>query len=202
MRRAASWILLVGLCAAPSVFAQESKSGAGQSGGGQDQKSSLTLWNWANFVVLAGAIVYFSAKQGGPYFAARSRQIRKDMLEAGDVRKEAEERAAAVDRKLANLGADITRLKAESEQERQAEIERLRRHRAAERAKIQAHAEREVESAGKAARLELKRYAAELAVQLAEQKIRAGMTGEIQDGLVRGFVTDLASSSSPAGARN
>jgi hypothetical protein len=37
----------------------------------------------------------------------------------------------------------------------------------------------------------LKRYAAELAIGLAEQKIRARMTPETQDALVRGFVRDL-----------
>ncbi len=196
MKRAALWVLAVGLLAAPAILAQETKSG----GAPAHDPSSLTLWNWANFLVLAGAIVYLVAKNGGPYFAARSRHIRKEMLEAGDVRKEAEERAAAVESRLANLAADIARLKAESEHERQAETERLRQHREAERAKIQAHAEREIDSAGKAARLDLKRYAAVLAVDLAEQKIRAGMTGPIQDGLVRSFVRDLASSS--AGSRN
>jgi hypothetical protein len=40
--------------------------------------------------------------------------------------------------------------------------------------------------------MELKRYSAELAIQLAEQKIRARMTPETQDELVRGFVDDLA----------
>ena len=197
MKHPASWVLLIGLVAAQAAVAQESKSGTGQSGAA-DQSAGLTFWNWANFLVLAGAIVYFAAKSGGPFFVARSRQIRKEMLEAGDVRKEAEERAAAVDRKLASLGADIARLKTESEQERQAEIERLRRHRESERAKIHAHADREIESAGKAARLELKRYAAELALHLAEQKVRAAMNEQIQDALVRAFVGDLSSPSATA----
>jgi F0F1-type ATP synthase membrane subunit b/b' len=71
------------------------------------------------------------------------------------------------------------------------EIERLAQHTAAEIAKIQAHAEQEIASAGKAARTELKRYSAQLAVELAEQKIRARMTPQTQDALVRGFVRDL-----------
>jgi len=162
------------------------------------ESSKLIGWKWANFALLAGAIIYFGAKNGPAFFAARSRQIRKDMIEAGDARKEADERAAAVDRKLANLGADIARLREESAQERATETEQLRRHREAERAKVQAHAEREIESAGKAARLELKRYAAGLAVELAERRIRERMTPATQDRLVRGFVRDL---DSPSAAR-
>jgi F0F1-type ATP synthase membrane subunit b/b' len=205
MKRLALWILTIGLTAtAPASFAQEPKTAQEAAPTGsraaQEEEARLIRWKWANFLVLAGAIGYLAAKNGGPFFAARSKQIRKEMLEAGDVRKEADERAAAVDRKLANQAADIARLRAESVEESQSETERLRRHREAERAKIQAHAQREIESAGKAGRLELKRYAAGLAVELAEQKIRVRMTAEIQDRLVGGFVRDLRSPSSPAGA--
>ena len=41
------------------------------------------------------------------------------------------------------------------------------------------------------ARLELKRYSAELAVHLAGEKIQARMTPASQDALVRDFVKDL-----------
>ena len=61
----------------------------------------------------------------------------------------------------------------------------------AEIAKIQAHAEQEIASAGKAARMALKRYSAELAMGLAEQKVRARMTPETEDALVQGFVRNL-----------
>jgi F0F1-type ATP synthase membrane subunit b/b' len=63
----------------------------------------------------------------------------------------------------------------------------------AEIAKIQAHAEQEIASAGKAARMSLKRYAADLAVSLAEQKVRARMTPDTEDALVQGFVRNLRS---------
>ena len=41
------------------------------------------------------------------------------------------------------------------------------------------------------ARAELKRYAAELAIGLAERKIRTRMNAETQDGLVTVFVQEL-----------
>jgi F-type H+-transporting ATPase subunit b len=209
-RRLAKWILAIGLtcAAAPWAFAQETKPAEDQRGQGverteeklEETEAKLIRWKWANFIVLAGAIIYMVAKNGGPFFAARSKEIRKEMLEAGEVRKEAEARAAAVDRKLANLAADIAQLKADSQKEREAETERLRQHREAERAKIQAYAEREIESAGKAARMDLQRYAGVLAVELAEKKIRARMNAGVQDGLVSGFVSDLAATT--PGGRN
>jgi F-type H+-transporting ATPase subunit b len=198
MKRLALGVLVLGLgCAAPLAFAQEPEAGQKEAKT-EGEEGGLTGWKWANFALLAGAIGYMAVKQGGPFFTARSRHIRKDMMEASDVRKEAEERAAAVDHKLANLAADIAALKSESEQERQAETEQLRMHRETERGKIQAHAQREIESAGKAARLELKRYAAFLAVELAQQKIQARMTGEVQNRLVAGFASEIASYASPS----
>jgi F-type H+-transporting ATPase subunit b len=166
-------------------FAQEKKEG-GEAGG-----DSTQMWKWANFVVLAGALGYMIGKNAPSFFAARSEQIGKEMAEAGKERQAPEERAAEVDRRLANLEAEIASLRVHAQEEAEAETQRLARHTAAEIAKIQAHAEQEIVSAGKAARLELKRHAGELAIGLAEQKIRARLTPETQDALVRGFVRDL-----------
>ena len=178
MRRFTTLALAVCFTAAP-MFAEGGEGG------------SLEIWKWANFLVLAGGIGYLIGKKGGPFFAARSAKIRQDMIEAGDARKQAETRAAEVDRRLANLEAEIAALRAESGKEEEAEAAGFGRHTAAEIAKTQAQAEQEIAAAGKAARLELKRYCADLAVGLAEQKIRARMTPETQDELVRGFVRDL-----------
>jgi len=157
----------------------------------EGEHGKLEMWKWANFVVLAAGLGYLIGKNAGPFFSGRSQQIRKDILEAQEARKQSEARAAEVDRRLASVEGEIAALRAQSQQEAQAEGERLARHTAAELAKIQSHAEQEIVSAGKAARMELKRYTAHLAVTLAEQRLQSRMTPETQDGLVRGFVRDL-----------
>jgi F-type H+-transporting ATPase subunit b len=157
----------------------------------REEHGDMEAWKWANFVILAGLLGYAVAKNAGPFFGARTQQIKRDMLESQEARRQAEARAAEVDRRLAALGSDIAALKAESQQEARNETERLARHTAAEIAKIQAHAEQEIVSAGKAARTELKRYSAHLAVALAEQRLQARMTPDTQQSLVRGFVRDL-----------
>jgi len=58
-------------------------------------------------------------------------------------------------------------------------------------ARMKEHAAGEIEAAGKGARLELKRYAAQLAIDLAEQKIRRQMTAEVQTALVENFSRNL-----------
>jgi F-type H+-transporting ATPase subunit b len=179
--------LLPGLMAAVPAFAQEAQEKT-KSGLSPTLESILL---WVNFAILVGGLTYLFRKYGSPFLAARSQKISQDIVEAARVRKDAEARSAEVDRRLANLEADMAALRVES----QKELESQRRHAAerstAELAKIQVRAEQEIAAAGKLARLELKRYSAELALALAGQKIQARMTPDTQDALVRGFVKDL-----------
>jgi len=99
---------------------------------------------------------------------------------------------AAVDRRLASLQAEIEALRRSAQEEAEADAQRVRREAAAEMAKIQSHLAEEIAAAGKSATLELRRYSAELALGLAEQKIAARLSPEMQDRLVGGFLADMA----------
>ena len=191
-------LLVLALCLLPAArpaAAQEPAGGAEHSGAlakeeSWAEKHELEL-KIANFVILAGLIGYFIGKNAGPFFAGRTAGIRKDMDESLRQSKEAEARAAEVDRRLASLEAEIAAMRAESDREIKAETERMSRLASQEIAKIQTQSEVEIAAAGKAARMELKQYAAELAVDLAARKIRDRMTPAAQDALVKGFVQKL-----------
>jgi F-type H+-transporting ATPase subunit b len=171
-------------------LAQEHET-KGEAAHEQKDEGHLEIWKWVNFLILAGGLGYMIGKNAGPFFAGRSASIRKDMEESLRQSKEAEARAAEVDRRLATLESQIASLRAESDKELKASAERLSQQTADEIAKIQAHSAQEIASAGKQARSELKRYSAELAMGLAEQKVRARMTQNAQDDLVDSFVRDL-----------
>lgn len=158
-------------------------------GGGENMGSSV--WAWANFAILVGVLGYVVSKKGGPWFASRSQSIRQGIAEAEVIRAKAEAGAADVERRLASLEAEIEKLRANAHREQAAEAERIRQQSASDLSRIQEHATREIESASKGARLELKRYAAQLAVDLAEQKIRRQMTPQLQSTLVENFARDL-----------
>ncbi|MGB7759379.1 MAG: ATP synthase F0 subunit B [Bryobacteraceae bacterium] len=172
--------------AAMAAEADPDKKEATGSGEGH-----LKIWEWANFLILAGGLGYAIRKYGGPFYAARAEGIREDLVESERTAKDAEARAAEVDRRLANLDAAIAALRAESQQEAAAEVERYAQRTAGEIAKIGANGEQEIRAAQKAARLDLQRYAAQLAVELAEQKVRARMDAGTEDRLVSSFVRDL-----------
>ena len=191
--KAASLVLILAACSLAGWAQGPEKDAAERAAErpSEGEHGTLELWKIANFVLLVGGLGYLIKKNAGSFFETRGKKIQHDMREAQEMRADAEKRAADVDRRLAHLAAEIAALKADSQTEAKAETERSMQHTAAEIAKIRAHAEQEIVAAGKAARMDLKRYSAELAVQLAEQKISARMTGEAQDNLVREFVHDL-----------
>jgi F-type H+-transporting ATPase subunit b len=190
MKRLAFGTLFIGMFLAgfpPQAAAQEKETG--QKAG--EESASDEIWRVVNFVIMAGGVGYLIVKNAGPFFAARSKKIREEIVQGEDARQEAERRAAEVDSRLANLEADLAGLRAESQKEAERETERMRQRTAAEMARVRAQAEQEIDAAGKTARGELKRYAAELAIGLAERKIRTRMSAETQDGLVADFVHEL-----------
>ena len=193
-------VLAVFLLAAFAVWTQHGK---GAHGGGAVHEGThkeraghhgpdLTPWKIANFALLLVGLGYLVRKKGGPFFAGRTREIREGIEEAARMKAEAEARAAEIDRRLAALGDEIEELRRMAHQEMAAEQERLRAETGQQIAKIQAQAEQEIASAGKAARQQLKEHAAELALKLAEQRIRTRMTAETQDRLLGAFTEGLA----------
>ena len=163
----------------------ESHESGGHGGG------SMTGWKWANFALLAGGLGYLIAKKAPEFFRGRTSEIQKGITEAARLKADADARAAEIERRIANLGAEVEALRAGAREEMDAETERLRAETAQQFAKIRAQAEQEIASASKAARTDLKAYAAELAIGLAEQQLRVRMTAQAERGLVAGFVKDL-----------
>lgn len=150
------------------------------------------LWLWPNFLILVGLLGYLAKKHGGPYFAARSQQLR-DGLEAGKkAQAEAEKVAAGVQAKLATLDSEIANLKVSAQAELERETQRIRRDMDSELQRIEQHTAAELDSLGKRTAIELRQYAASLAMDLAEQKVRARMTPVVQSGLIEGFASDLS----------
>jgi F-type H+-transporting ATPase subunit b len=194
MKRLALAAIVLLLCVKLPLAAQ-TPEGEGQKAAESGPSNSTLFWEWANFALLAGGLGYITKKNVGPYFAKRSQAIRKGMIEAEAVRAESDAKVADVDRRLANLQSEIEALRRNAQQEADAEAQRVRREADAEMAKIQTHLVDEIASASKAGRLELRRYAAELALGLAEKKIAARLTPEVQDRLIGTFVATMTHTS-------
>lgn len=149
------------------------------------------LWRVVNFAILAGLLGYFIGKNGGPYFAARRDGIQKEIADAKRQVTQATERARAIEERLAGLDRQVAELRSKAKAEMAAEHERLERQAEESLRKISAQVEQDIAASAKAARQELKSYAASLAIELAEKKIAGRITPPVQQELVSGFVRSL-----------
>jgi F-type H+-transporting ATPase subunit b len=174
-------LLFVVILSSASLAAAETESASEPS----------PVWKWANFVILAAGLGYLMAKNLPGIFSSRTKEIQKGIAEAQQMRQDAERRSAEMDARLNALGADIERFRTQSAAEMQQEGERIARDTAAQMKKIEQHAAVEIESVGKTARRQLKEYAAELAMGLAEERLRSRIDGATESALVDDFVKDL-----------
>ncbi|HTP86943.1 MAG TPA: hypothetical protein VMJ34_08345 [Bryobacteraceae bacterium] len=178
------WLAVSALVLAPTVFGAEEK----------DDESKWTPWLWVNFVILAGGLGYLVGKNAGGFFRNRTESIQKDMAESAQLRAEAEAKAREMEQRLAAMGAEIDKLRAEAQAAFSAEGERIREETEKHLARVQQQTEREIDSMGKNARADLQAYTAKLALDLAEERIRARMDEPAQARLLDRFARQLATS--------
>ncbi len=151
----------------------------------------VEIFRWANFLVLFGALLYLMRRPAADFFAARGKAITEGLESGRRASEEASQKVREINRRLASLESEIAAMRAAAAGEGQAEADRLRQAVRAEVQKIFAGSEQEVRALTKAARNELKGYAAGLAVELAEQRIRGRMTPEKQAELLRGYSAEI-----------
>ena len=199
-------VLVTLVMAASFAYAQHSEPRAGshEAAGGEAHEQDhgpSPIWKWANFAILAGLIGYGIAKGAGPFFSSRTEQIQKAIREAKAIQADAQARAAAIERRMANLESDIASLKESSSHEMAAEGERIQQETARLTARVQENAQNEIASATNQATKELRAFSAELALELAQQKIRERLNPDVQGSLVDAFVSLLHKSSRKPGGR-
>ena len=156
-------------------------------------KEPSLLWEWVNFAILIALFAYLAVKKGGPFFNSRASEIRKGIDQANKTKAESDAKISAINAKLGRLDSEIASLRESAGAERLAAAERIKQETGREIQRIGAHAESEIETAGKSERVALQRYAAKLALELAETKVRARMNPNIEDALVQAFVRGLGS---------
>jgi F-type H+-transporting ATPase subunit b len=202
MRRAA-FALVLGLACSSYVLAQDPSEVPVKQA--QTQQETETgdpwiWWKWLNFAILVGGLGYMAAKFAPPMFRARSEEIQQALVDAAKVKKSAEMQAAGIDARLKNLQTEIDNLRQSARAEANAEGERIRRETELHVARIQEQSKQEIVLMTRAARHELRKYSADLAVNLAAQRIRGRLTPEVKQNLLDGFMDDLRSRM-PAAAR-
>ena len=137
----------------------------------QDPKTAYWVFWILNAAILGFALYVFIGRKLPGAFRNRTSSIQRGIEEARKASAEASARLAAIEARLSALDSEIASIRTSAEQEGKAEEERLRAATEEEKRSILASTEQEIAAAANVARRDLKNYATELAVQLAEKRI-------------------------------
>lgn len=146
-----------------------------------------------NFAIVAGLIVWFWRSKMPAAFRTRTETILKSMETARQASEEANRRLKDVEGRLARLDSEIAQMTSAAEAAGHEEEMRIRQAAEEDKKRIIESAEQEIDAAARAARAQLKSFAADLAVGLAEKQIR--IDSNTDQALVRGFGKQLVESS-------
>jgi len=138
----------------------------------------LELWKFVNLLIFIVCALYLHKRFGRPIreaLRARGEGIKRELEVARLDRDRALAKLAEAEALFSNLDAEIKRIKENATAEAEAEKRRMELATQQEVAKIREQAKREIESAGKIARLELRRFAAAESVRLAEDILKREM---------------------------
>ena len=158
---------------------------------GLQPEGAARLFEFLNFAVLAGAILWLVVKKMPGVLRGRSERISTEITEARNVTEDANKRLAAVEDRLAKLDQDIAAIRSQSEAELRRDEERMKDELETEKKKIIAAAEQEIASASMHAQRDLKQYAAALAIDHAARSLN--LTPETDRALVENFAASLGS---------
>ena len=164
---------------------------AAEEGGNAATEHANEIFKWINFAIVAGLIAWVFLKLTPPFFRKNAETISSAITKATAAKAEADRQLREAEEKLARLEQQVAQLRATAQREMTVEAERLRAITQSDIQKIGLAAKAEIEAAERAARLELKVVAANLAVDGAESLLAKQLTPQAQESLVAAFVKNL-----------
>ena len=184
------WALLaVFACATVLIAPLAAQEAEGEQG--EESESSLAL-KVVNFAILAGGLFWIGRKTVPAMFKARTEEIQKDIAAAQQTKKDADARAAQMEARLNALGADIEAFRTQASEDMRQEGERIQKETLAEVKRVEEQSAQEIEAASKSAQRELKQFAGDLALKLAEQRVQSRLDANTEGALIDGFVAELS----------
>lgn len=150
-----------------------------------------TLAKLVNLLLFVGVLAYFLRRPLGEAFRARREGIRAELMRAQEERNAALAKLEEVEGRLSRLDAEVEAIRVQAQKESAEERARIERATEDDVRKLREQAQREIESASKAARAELRAYTAEQSVRLAEEMIRGDIRPEDDARLINEYVEEL-----------
>jgi F-type H+-transporting ATPase subunit b len=152
-------------------------------------ETAATIFEDLNFAILAASILYFLIKFLPKIFSSRKAALAKQLLDARSATDQANERLSGVEARLSRIDEDIAAIRRQVEQDAAQDEVRIKAALQEETRRIAEAAGQEVEAAGAAVQRELRKFAAELAIDRATSRL--SLTPEIDRRLVSNFSKEI-----------
>jgi F-type H+-transporting ATPase subunit b len=151
----------------------------------------LELWKFLNLAIFLAAAIYVLRKPINRALLARRDAIQQELVTAQQERDQALARVAEADSLLGRLDEDVRAVQKQANEEAALEKQRIAASTEREIEKLKQQAQREMETADKLARKELRQFLAEKSVQMARESIRTQMRPEDDTALIRENIGEL-----------
>ena len=151
----------------------------------------LELWKFVNLAIFTAAGIYVLRKPISQALQSRRGAIQQELINAQNEREQALARVAEADKLLSRLDEDVHTVEVQAREEAIAEKQRIAASTEREIEKLKQQAQRELETADKLARKELRQFLAQKSVQIARESIRTQMRPEDDTALIRESIGEL-----------
>lgn len=151
----------------------------------------LEAWKFFNLAVFTAVMIYILRRKISDALGTRREAIKQELVQAQQQREQAMAKVTEAEALLGHVDSDIASVRESALAE--AEAERARLALAAEREieKLKQQAQREIETAGKIARKQLRQFFAKRSVEVARQSIKVQMKPEDDAVLISQSISEL-----------
>lgn len=162
----------------------------------QPEQAARTF-EWINFAILAAALGWALTKSLPKAFRNRTSGIEKNLVEARTATESANIRLAQVEERLSRLDTEIASIRTQSEADAKHDEERIKAAAEEDKRKVVAEAEQEIAAATAQAQREIRRFAAEMVIEQATQRLQ--ITADLDRQLIEEFAGKLVPTSGKGG---
>jgi F-type H+-transporting ATPase subunit b len=165
----------------------------------QPEQAAKTF-EFINFLILVVAIGWALAKSLPKTFANRTSGIAKNLVEARTATESANIRLAQVEQRLSRLDSEIAAIRTQSEADAAHDEQRIKAAAEEDKLKVIAAAEQEILAATAHAQREIRRFAAEMVIEQATQRLQ--ISADLDRQLIEEFAGKLTASSGDKRSEN
>lgn len=151
----------------------------------------LEAWKFLNLAIFTAVGIYILRKPISAALGTRRAAIQQELVQAQEQKAQAIAKVAEADSILSRLDADVRTVNEQARKEADSERQRVAAATAREIEKLQQQAAREMETADKVARKELRQFLAQRSIEVARETVRGRMKPDDDRALIEESIGEL-----------